>query len=251
MTRQIVLDTETTGLDPKSGHRLIEIGAVELINRRVTSNRFHVYLNPQRPVDPGALAVHGLNDAFLADKPLFTEVLSDFLHYINDAELIIHNAAFDVGFLDHELTLANTAKKITDLCRVTDTLSLARTLHPGQKNSLDALCKRYRIDNSHRSLHGALLDAEILARVYLAMTGGQISLLDLNVVESPVSCATKTASQKATQNNWHHPVIFATAAELSAHEEFLQFLNKKSKTTCVWDTLGTDNVLTKTHDSAS
>lgn len=236
MNRQIILDTETTGLDPKKGHRLIEIGAVEMINRRLTGNTFHVYLNPERQVDPNALAVHGLNDAFLADKPLFTQVLNDFLSYISEAELIIHNASFDLGFIEHELQLANAEiKKIAQLCPVTDTLVLARQMHPGQKNSLDALCKRYRIDNNHRQLHGALLDAQILAQVYLAMTGGQTSLLNQSFFESPHNTHANTAETTVHSTaDWVHPVLFASTEELTAHNEFLTFLNKKSKQSCLW-----------------
>jgi len=243
MSRQIVLDTETTGLDPKKGHRLIEIGAVEMINRRLTGNTFHVYLNPQRQVDLGALAIHGLNDAFLSDKPLFTEVLPEFLNYISDAVLIIHNATFDLGFIEHELQLAEAqTKKIAQICRVIDTLVLARKMHPGQKNSLDALCKRYRIDNSHRSLHGALLDAQILSQVYLAMTGGQTSLLGdtLAVTQQSLQQAAALSSSKQDPSDWHHPVVLPTTEELLAHTEFLSFLAKKSKQSCLWDNLTAD-----------
>ncbi|QXP84708.1 DNA polymerase III subunit epsilon [Methylococcus sp. ANG] len=176
--RQIVLDTETTGLDPKAGHRIIEIGCVELLNRRITQNRFHVYINPEREIDAGAIEVHGLTNEFLASKPVFRSIADDFLNFIGGAELIIHNAAFDVGFLDHELALLGENRgRIADYCGVCDTLAMARKNHPGQRNSLDALCKRYNVDNSRRELHGALLDAEILADVYLAMTGGQIAML--------------------------------------------------------------------------
>lgn len=175
--RQIVLDTETTGLDPQEGHRLIEIGCVELKDRRLTGNNFHQYIQPDRVVDAGAVEVHGITNEMLADKPRFGEIAEDLLRYIGGSELIIHNADFDTGFLDHELRLwRGEGPGIRDLCDVTDTLSLARRLHPGQRNSLDALCKRYGVDNSHRELHGALLDAEILADVYLAMTGGQVAL---------------------------------------------------------------------------
>ncbi|MFY9974578.1 MAG: DNA polymerase III subunit epsilon, partial [Chromatiaceae bacterium] len=166
--RQIVLDTETTGLDPEEGHRLIEIGCVELKDRRLTGNNFHQYLQPDREVDAAAVEVHGITNEMLADKPRFAEVAEDFLRYVSGSELIIHNADFDTGFLDHELHLwRGEGPSIRDLCEVTDTLGLARRLHPGQRNSLDALCKRYGVDNSHRDLHGALLDAEILADVYL------------------------------------------------------------------------------------
>jgi DNA polymerase-3 subunit epsilon len=175
--RQIVLDTETTGLEVSQGHRVIEIGCVELVNRRVTGNDWHYYVNPEREIDSGAFEVHGLSREFLQDKPRFGELAEDFLEYIAGAELVIHNAAFDVGFLDYELSLLQPPPPpLAENCGILDTLLLARQKHPGQKNSLDALCKRYEIDNSERSLHGALLDARILADVYLAMTGGQTSL---------------------------------------------------------------------------
>ena len=175
--RQIVLDTETTGLEVSQGHRIIEIGCVELINRRVTGNHWHYYFNPGREVDAGAYEVHGISNEFLADKPRFVELAGEFYEYVKGAELIIHNAAFDVGFLDYELGQPELEfAPLEQSCRVLDTLLLARQKHPGQKNNLDALCKRYDIDNSQRSLHGALLDARILADVYLAMTGGQTSL---------------------------------------------------------------------------
>ncbi len=174
--RQIVLDTETTGLEPAEGHRVIEIGCVELVDRRLTGETFHQYLNPDRQVDEGAVDVHGLDNEFLADKPRFAEVAEDFLQFVRGSELVIHNAPFDVGFLDHELQLMGHGDSIESCCDVLDTLTLARKLHPGQRNSLDALCKRYEVDNSNRELHGALLDAEILADVYLAMTGGQKAL---------------------------------------------------------------------------
>ncbi|MGH8034864.1 MAG: DNA polymerase III subunit epsilon [Lysobacterales bacterium] len=175
--RQVVLDTETTGLDPAEGHRVIEIGAVELIDRRLSGKNFHSYLNPQREIEDGALEVHGITREFLHDKPLFPDVVDDFLSFIEGAEVIIHNAPFDLGFLDMELSrLPARPGRILDFVTVLDTLELARDLHPGQRNNLDALCKRYEIDNSSRSLHGALLDAEILADVYLAMTGGQTDL---------------------------------------------------------------------------
>ncbi|GIX21248.1 MAG: hypothetical protein KatS3mg121_0031 [Gammaproteobacteria bacterium] len=175
--RQVVLDTETTGLAPEEGHRIIEIGCVELVDRRLTGRTFHQYLQPDRAIDPGAVEVHGLTDDFLADKPRFGDVAEAFLDFVTGAELIIHNAPFDVGFLDAELRRWRADHpSIGELCRITDTLALARRLHPGQRNTLDALCKRYNVDNSERTLHGALLDAQILAEVYLAMTGGQASL---------------------------------------------------------------------------
>ncbi|WP_376696553.1 DNA polymerase III subunit epsilon [Wenzhouxiangella sp. EGI_FJ10305] len=179
--RQIVLDTETTGLEPTEGHRIIEIGALEMIERRQTGRSFHVYINPERDVEGGALAVHGITNEFLADKPYFADLAEDFIEFIRDAELIIHNAPFDVGFLDAELARLDSPTRVEDHASVLDTLPLARELHPGQRVSLDALCKRYEVDNSGRDLHGALLDAELLAEVYLAMTGGQVDLaLDLS-----------------------------------------------------------------------
>lgn len=178
MTRQIVLDTETTGLEPKEGHRIIEVGCVEMIDRQLTGNNFHQYLQPDREIDAEAIEVHGITNEFLADKPRFAEIAGDLVAYLDGAELIIHNAPFDIGFLNHELKLTGEKfKAINDYCTVTDTLVMARDLFPGQRNSLDALCKRYEINNSHRTLHGALLDSEILGDVYLAMTGGQVSLL--------------------------------------------------------------------------
>ncbi len=180
--RQIILDTETTGIDPRDGHRLIEIGAVEMVNRRLTGNTYHQFINPQRSIDAEAVAVHGITDERVADEPLFAEIADAFWAFIEGAELVIHNAPFDVGFIDHELGMLNQARgeprlgPVADHCRILDTLQLARDKHPGQRNNLDALCKRYDIDNGHRVLHGALLDAEILADVYLAMTGGQTAL---------------------------------------------------------------------------
>ena len=175
--RQIVLDTETTGIDPKQGHRIIEIGCVELVNRKLTGNTFHVYINPQREVEQEAIEVHGITNEFLADKPLFTQVVDDFIAFIKGAELVIHNAPFDVGFMDHEFALCRRKlPKTEDICTVLDTLVMARRMRPGQKNSLDALCKFYHVDNSHRTYHGALLDSEILSDVYLYMTGGQTKL---------------------------------------------------------------------------
>jgi DNA polymerase-3 subunit epsilon len=175
--RQVVLDTETTGLEPKLGHRIIEIGALELVDRQLTGQQFHVYLNPERDIEQGALEVHGITEEFLRDKPRFAEIADDLMAFVDGAELVIHNAPFDIGFLDNELSLSgHEHASITAIATVLDTLKLARDLHPGQRNSLDALCKRYQVDNISRSLHGALLDAEILADVYLAMTGGQVDL---------------------------------------------------------------------------
>ncbi len=220
--RQVVLDTETTGLDPQQGHRLIEVGCLEIINRRVTKKTFHHYLNPERAVDEGAFAVHGISDDFLADKPRFTEIVDDLWAFIADAELIIHNAAFDLGFINHELRLLKNAplRRVEDSCRIFDTLTFARKKHRGQRNSLDALCKRYEIDNGHRTLHGALLDAEILADVYLAMTGGQGSLL----LGGEVQTTTKVEavkSFKAAENRPPLKIYSASADELLAHRERL------------------------------
>ncbi|WP_404474738.1 DNA polymerase III subunit epsilon [Vreelandella venusta] len=181
--RQVILDTETTGIDPKEGHRLVEIGAVEMINRRFTGRTYHQYINPERHIDAEVVAVHGIDDAKVANEPVFAEIADAFWAFIEGAELVIHNAPFDVGFIDHELGMLNKHRQtspigpVRDHCRILDTLVMAREKHPGQRNNLDALCKRYDIDNGHRVLHGALLDAEILAEVYLAMTGGQTALV--------------------------------------------------------------------------
>ena len=224
--RQIILDTETTGIGPELGHRVIEIGCVELLNRKLTGNHFHVYLNPQRDVDEGAFRVHGISTEFLQDKPLFSDVLAEFLKFIDGAELIIHNAPFDVGFLNAELKRAKWVKSLDVHCTVFDTLVLARKKHPGQRNSLDALCKRYDIDNSNRQLHGALLDAEILAFVYLAMTGGQTQLF----VEEEASGAriNEQTNQVIQTLSTQSPVTAASLDELNRHDEFIQFLVKKS-----------------------
>lgn len=233
--RQIVLDTETTGLETAEGHRVIEIGCVELINRRLTGRHFHQYINPEREVDPGAMEVHGITNEFLHDKPLFTAIVDEFLEFIQGAELVIHNAPFDIGFLDYELRLeserrAETLPNVESICGVVDTLTMARRKHPGQRNTLDALCARYDVDNSSRDLHGALLDSEILADVYLAMTGGQTAL----TLQSE-------NRQSGEQSNWvtgeivrveraalSLPVPKANAEELEAHEAYLDLLDKKS-----------------------
>ncbi len=232
--RQIVLDTETTGLDPSDGHRIIEIGCVELINRRLTDNRFHYYLNPDREIDEGAIEVHGITTEFLADKPRFNEIADDLLAYLKDAELIIHNAPFDVGFINAEYQkLDKKWKGINRYCTVTDTLTLARKMHPGQKNNLDALCKRYDVNNAHRDLHGALLDAEILSDVYLAMTGGQTAL----ILGEEQANLTATGEQKIQKINKDRPmlkVIHASTAELAEHEDRLDALEKASGDIPVW-----------------
>lgn len=225
--RQIVLDTETTGIGHEKGHRIIEIGCIELIDRKFTNRHFHVYLNPERAVDEGAFKVHGISNHFLQDKPLFKDVLSDFLDFVNDAELIIHNAPFDVGFLNAELKLANWPTHLQKHCRIFDTLDYARKKHPGQRNSLDALCKRYEIDNSNRDLHGALLDAEILAWVYLAMTGGQASLFgEENAVASSQTQHAKTTEYPPLSSD--SPVIFADEQELNQHHALLEFIIQNS-----------------------
>lgn len=222
--RQIILDTETTGLDPQSGHRIIEIGCVEMCNRRLTGSNYHQYINPEREVDPGAQAVHGISNDFLADKPLFADIYADFFAFVDGAELIIHNAPFDIGFINHEMRLLDPRYgEITQYCQVIDTLRLARKLHPGQKNNLDALCKRYSIDNSRRDLHGALLDSEILAQVYLAMTSGQDSLFvdqSTSSIEQVIEEVTHLQQQIKT------PVIHADTAELSAHDAIITALDK-------------------------
>lgn len=226
--RQVVLDTETTGIGHELGHRIIEIGCVELIERKLTKKHFHVYLNPERQVDEGAFRVHGISSEFLADKPLFKDIMAEFIEFIRGAELIIHNAAFDVGFLNAELKRAKSLLQIKDLSTVCDTLTLAKEKHPGQRNNLDALCKRYEIDNSNRTLHGALLDAEILASVYLAMTGGQAELfedsIEVNVAAKPKSTESIEALVSAS------PILLATQQELEKHDEFIKFLVKKSGT---------------------
>lgn len=222
--RQVVLDTETTGLSPETGHRIIEIGCVEIVNRRVTNRHFHTYLNPEREVDEGAFKVHGISTEFLQDKPLFQDVLEDLLEFVEDAEVIIHNAPFDLSFLNAELHRLKFKKTFEQHCRIFDTLPLAREKHPGLRNNLDALCKRYSIDNSNRELHGALLDAEILAWVYLAMTGGQVELF----TEEAVSQTQEKKTTVAATLNSQSPVIFATEEELASHDAFVQFIVKKS-----------------------
>lgn len=234
MTRQIVLDTETTGLETSQGHRIIEIGCVELIERRVTDNHWHHYINPEREIDAGAFEVHGISYESLQDKPLFAELANDFLAYINGAELIIHNAPFDVGFLDYELSLLDgDAATVQSVSQVLDTLIMARQKHPGQKNNLDALCKRYDIDNSHRSLHGALLDARILADVYLAMTGGQISM-GFDQVEAGDGSPVGMDSEITYRNHGPLPVWWGDAASQQAHQQYLAFLRQHCDEMVQW-----------------
>lgn len=238
--RQIVLDTETTGIEPREGHRIIEIGCVEVVNRRLTGNHFHVYINPQREIEREAIEVHGITNEFLADKPKFAEVATDFINFIRGAQLVIHNAAFDVGFMDHEFGLnrPTASVKTADICTVLDTLLMARKLHPGQKNNLDALCKRYGIDNSHRELHGALLDAEILADVYLIMTGGQTNL-NLAGKQSDASEQGGEAIRRLKRNGEKLKIIRATADELAQHEARLDIIEKSSGE-CLWRQAGSE-----------
>jgi DNA polymerase III subunit epsilon len=231
--RQIILDTETTGLEPAEGHRIIEIGCVEIANRRPTGRTFHQYLNPERDIDRAAEDVHGLSRAFLADKPKFQDIAAEFLEFVDGAELVIHNAAFDVGFLDAEFArLQPAGRVIADVCRVLDTLMLARQLHPGQRHSLDALCKRYSVDNSGRDLHGALLDAQLLAEVFLAMTGGQAELG--LAAETAGSTAGRKRRRKLSRKGLQLVVQRASAEELVAHETTLDRLDKAAGGACIW-----------------
>lgn len=231
--RQVVLDTETTGLEPSQGHRIIEIGCVELIDRKLTGRHYHQYINPRREVDQGAMEVHGISNEFLADKPVFEQIVAEFVEFVRGAELIIHNAPFDIGFLDHELDLlAGRYGKMSDHSTVVDTLVMARAMHPGQRNSLDALCRRYFVDNSARDLHGALLDSEILADVYLLMTGGQ-KALSLGG-ESSDGGSDATIIRRLDASRTLLPVIEANALELERHTGKLATVDKKSDGNCVW-----------------
>jgi DNA polymerase-3 subunit epsilon len=223
--RQIVLDTETTGLELADGHRIIEIGCIELVHRRPTGRHWHRYLKPGREVDPGALAVHGITNEFLAAQPAFAEVAAEFLAFVDGTELVIHNAEFDVGFLDAELAASGIAGAIADRCRVLDTLALARRMHPGQRNNLDALCKRYNVDNSGRDLHGALKDARILADVYLAMSGGQAAL---GLDAAPATGTKAAAARAASRGSVLIPVVRASEPELAAHGQALDTIDRAS-----------------------
>jgi len=231
--RQVVLDTETTGLDPQQGHRIIEIGCVEIENRRLTGKHFHRYLNPDREIDAGAIEVHGLTSDFLADKPRFHQIEAELLEFVSGAELVIHNAPFDMGFLNNELQLTSSDQSsLNSLCSVLDTLLLAREKHPGQRNNLDALCKRYGVDNTQRQLHGALLDAEILADVYLLMTSGQSSL---SLVEEQTEVAARNLrKRKLDPKRPALNIVRASAAELLQHEDRLQEIHEKSGRNCLW-----------------
>ena len=252
--RQIVLDTETTGLSTAQGHRIIEIVCIEMVNRRLTGREFHRFLNPDRKIDEGAEAVHGISREQLETEPRFSEIVDEFLEFVRDAELVIHNADFDVGFIEHELRLMKHAQpKVEDHCKVLDTLTLARKIHPGQRNSLDALCKRYEVDASKRDVHGALIDSELLARVYLAMTGGQSSLLldeeeseaavggpsgpNSRTVGGPSVGAASAAKTKfgpeGPPTGYKLTVIEATPDEAAAHEAMLEKIRKSGA--CVWD----------------
>jgi len=230
--RQVVLDTETTGLEHEQGHRIIEIGCVELVHRRLTGRHYHVYINPEREVEEGALEVHGISDEFLADKPLFAQVAREFLDFVKGAELLIHNAPFDIGFLDSELRrFGADVGAMADHCTIVDTLAMARTRHPGQRNTLDALCKRYAVDNSQRELHGALLDAEILADVYLLMTGGQ-TMLSLEADEASTADGA-SATERLDRSGLSLSVLAASDEEIAAHEAYLQKIEKGSGS-CLW-----------------
>ena len=221
MTRQIILDTETTGLSADKGDRLIEVGCIEMINRRMTSNRFHCYVNPKRHIDEGAVRVHGITEEFLKDKPTFDKVADDLFLFLQGAELVIHNAPFDIGFLNAEFARVNKKyAPITQHCSVIDTLVMARKEYPGQQNTLDALCRRFGVNNKHRDLHGALIDAALLSEVYLMMTGGQSQLFSTDNTEKHTQSA--LTAKKLQRSGIPLPIIFANADELSAHEKFLE-----------------------------
>jgi len=229
MSRQIVLDTETTGLDPKTGHRVIEVGCVELRERRLTGNNLHLYLQPDRQIDQQAIEVHGISNEFLADKPRFNEVAAELKAYLTGAELLIHNAPFDVGFLESEFAIVGDEFALESICTITDTLAMARKMYPGQRNSLDALCKRLGVNNGHRTLHGALLDSEILSDVYLTMTGGQTALVldaERSSNDNASTPALKIDSDKLI-------VVSANEGELAAHEAWLNKLEGEGA--CIWN----------------
>lgn len=234
--RQIVLDTETTGLEARLGHRIIEVGCVELVNRRLTGRHFHRYLNPERDIDPGAQAVHGISREQLLDKPRFAEVAAELLEFLRGAELIIHNAAFDVEFLDAEFARLTDAQPapIREICTVLDTLQMSRDMSPGQRHTLDALCKRYGVDNSHRELHGALLDARLLADVYLAMSGGQNSLALGDVARPSGARAVKDEPATIVRRAGALRVVSPDQEEAQAHLRLQELLDKESKGPCLW-----------------
>ena len=227
--RQIFLDTETTGLEIRDGHRIIEIGCVEMIDRKLTNNNYHQYIQPDRESDEGALAVHGITKEFLSDKPRFKDIAQEFLAYVDGAELIIHNAPFDVGFLNYEFSLLQgKAKKLENNCDISDSLVLARQMHPGQRNSLDALCKRYDISNDHRTLHGALLDSEILADVYLAMTGGQRALLLGEEASEESEAGVSAMFNRLSSERSPLKIIQVNSDELTAHQQYIEAIEKDS-----------------------
>jgi len=231
--RQIILDTETTGLEPAQGHRIIEIGCVEVKNRRKTEHNYHQYLNPERDIEDGAFEVHGISNEILADKPVFSDIAQDFINFIRDSELIIHNAPFDVGFINAELQMLGSEwGQLEDYCHITDTLVMAREMHPGQRNSLDALCKRYDVDNSQRELHGALLDAQILLDVYLAMTGGQTALFIDD--SDQINHLPNGGTNHIDPDRPGLCIIEPTSDEMEAHRERLEKIEKQSEGRCIW-----------------
>ncbi|MFT6791375.1 MAG: DNA polymerase-3 subunit epsilon [Cellvibrionaceae bacterium] len=233
--RQIVLDTETTGLEPSQGHRIIEIGCVELVDRKLTNRHYHQYIQPEREVEPQAIEVHGLTNEFLRDKPLFGDIVQEFMQFVSGAELIIHNAPFDIGFINNELALCeSTLEPINSFCSVIDTLVMARKKHPGQKNNLDALCKRYGVDNSQRDLHGALLDSEILADIYLLMTGGQTSLTLGSQISGEHLSSSNAPGIRPLKTHIKTPVLAASEEEQERHWEKLATIDKASGGNCLW-----------------
>ena len=235
MVRQVVLDTETTGLEPTQGHRIIEIGCVELVDRKLTGRHYHQYINPGREIDQGAIEVHGITNEFLNDKPRFESIAEEFLAFVNGAELVIHNAPFDIGFIDHEFAMLNSSiQPLENYCGVIDTLVMARQMHPGQRNSLDALCSRYFVDNSQRDLHGALLDSEILADVYLLMTGGQTKLILSADEESQGQEGGDTSIRRLSADRPALKVVRAVEEELAAHNVRLDEVDKASGGNCLW-----------------
>ena len=229
--RQIILDTETTGMSVEAGHRIIEIGAVEIMDRRMTGNNYQTYLNPKRSIDPGSIAVHGITNDDVADKPEFKEVMQEFLSFIQDTELLIHNAPFDTAFINHEFSLAGYGKKIEDLCEIKDTLPIARKTHPGKRNSLDALCSRYNVDKSNRELHGALIDAKLLGQVYLLMTGGQVGFFgddqNLNERQTNHSLNIDFSERKII-------TVELTNEDLEEHQQYLEDLLADSDQQITW-----------------
>lgn len=235
--RQIVLDTETTGLEHSEGHRIIEIGCIEMQDRRLSSNDLHYYIDPERTIDAGAISVHGITNEDLAGKPKFADIADELVAYLTGAELIIHNAAFDIGFMDAEMAkLQPRWPGFAEICTICDTLLIARERHPGQRNSLDALCKRYEVDNSGRELHGALLDAQLLADVYLALTGGQTSMFGEDDSSNPA----QTTEKQPVYHNRNHiasTIVEPTVEELTAHAQYLAMLNEKSDNGSVWQQL--------------